>query len=345
MKERGYVIAVLGAGGEIGRELQVALRERAFPVGECRLFECGEGVAEIGDEVQEPLLGTDQIDVRGADLVFMCGTGAVAVEWAPQALEARAVVIDLTQSFADKADVPVVVPEINPGVLDAVAGGGIVANPVPGATALSVVLNPLEQLAQLKRVVVACYEPVSQAGRDGIEELARQTRDLLGGRAVENAVFPHRIAFNLIPQVGPFVVTGSTRGEWQIESQTRRVLDLPDLPITATAVLVPTFFGQGYAVNVETQQPIDAEAARRILREAPGILVLDDVGRSSYPTLVDALGAEATYVGRIRDDPTVPYGVSLWAAIDGLRKGAAVNAVQIAERIIQVARQSTADGR
>jgi len=189
------------------------------------------------------------------------------------------------------------------------------------------------EAAELKRVAVAAFEPVSSVGRAGVDELAQQTRDLLSGTSAEIGVFPRRIAFNVIPQVGDFVSGGRTRGEWLLESQIRRVLDLPDLPIAVTSVYIPAFFGQACAVWVETASPLDAAAARALLREAPGILVPD--GEDDYPTLADVIGSEATVVGRVRDDPTVPFGLALWVAVDGLRKGAAVNAVQIAERALR----------
>jgi aspartate-semialdehyde dehydrogenase len=179
--------------------------------------------------------------------------------------------------------------------------------------------------------VVASFEPVSAAGRAGIAELAQQTRDLLSGVTPDGRVFPQRIAFNLIPQAGDFVSGGRTRCEWLIESQTRRLLDLPDLPIAVTSVWVPTFFGQACAVHIETERELDAAAARALLRQAPGVVLAEERGADSYPTLAEVVGSEATHVGRVRDDPTVPHGLALWIAIDGLRKGAAVNAVQIAE--------------
>ena len=334
MTQSGYVVAVLGATGDVGRELQTALRERGFPVREWRLFDADTADATAAvPEIDAPLSGVDQINVDGAEFVFMCATEALSSEWTPRAVAAHATVIDLTQAFSQRADVPVLVPEVNAEALADAVECRVVTSPGPGATALSVVLKPLDDVAQLKRVVVAGYEPVSSAGRAAIEELAQQTRDLLGGRAVEVTAFPQRIAFNLLPQVGTPLPADRTDAEWYMESQTRRLLDLPDLPITVTSVRVPTLFGHGYVVNVETDGPIDAAHAAQVLRKAPGIIVEDTAG-SCAPTLVDVIDTEATYVGRIRDDPTVPYGITCWVAIDGLRKGAAVNAVQIAELIV-----------
>lgn len=336
MSADGYIVVLIGAGSEIGREVAAVLRERAFAVAEWRLYDDApdEHVFDE-DESGEEIFPLDEADVEGADVVFLCSAPAVAAEWAPRAAGAGALVIDVTYGLAETADVPLIVPEVNP---EAVAIGierGILVSPVPSATALTVVLKPIETTAGIRRVVVTSFEPVSAAGRAGIDELAEQTRDLLAGASPENRVFPHRIAFNLVPQVGDFLPGGRTRGEWLIESHTRRVLDLPDLPITVTSVWAPTFFGQACAVHVETERPFDAEAARVLLRQAPGVLLSDQPDGDGYPTLADVIGSEATHVGRVRDDPTVPYGVALWITIDGLRKGGAVNAVQIAERALR----------
>jgi aspartate-semialdehyde dehydrogenase len=336
MRDDGYVVAVIGAAREEGREVRTALAERGFPLARLGMYDAADRLANgSGDDVEAPPLPLDRIDLEGVDLVFTCGTESQAREWAPRAVEAGAVVIDLTQAFADQEDVPLIVPEVNPDVVGDGIDRGVLCSPAPGAIALSVILRPLDDAARLKRVVVAAFEPVSSAGRDAVEELARQTRDLLNGRSVESLVFPHRVAFNAIPQVGDFLAGGRTRGEWQIESETRRVLDLPDVAITATSVRIPTFFGQGYAVNVELMQPIDAARALAVLRESKGILALDDPATASYPTLVEALESDAVYVGRLRDDVSVPSGLNAWVAIDGARKGGAVNAVQIAEIVVR----------
>jgi aspartate-semialdehyde dehydrogenase len=332
MSEEGYVVVIIGAGSEVGREVAAVLRDRAFAVAGWRLYDdAPEDQFFDEDESGEEIFPLAEVDVEGADVVFLCSDAAV--EWAARAVAAGALVIDLTQSIAEAADAPLVVPEVNP---DAIAEGlehGMVACPIPSATALAIVLKPLDDAAELRRVVVTAFEPASAAGRAGIDELVEQTRDLISGASPERKVFPQRIAFNLIPHVGDFVSGGRTRGEWLLESQTRRVLDLPDLPIAVTSVYIPAFFGQACAVWVETASPLDAVAARALLREAPGILVSDR--EDDYPTLADVIGSEATHVGRVRDDPTVPFGLALWIAIDGLRKGAAVNAVQIAERALR----------
>ncbi|MGH7289848.1 MAG: aspartate-semialdehyde dehydrogenase [Myxococcota bacterium] len=327
----GYTVAIVGAASDLGREVQAVLRERLFPVAGWRLVDDDEDADD--DELADALVPPDAFDVSEVDLAFLCGGTEQSASFGARALEAGVVVIDLVQALSDVEGAQYVVPEVNADVVGVEPGP--LCCPVPGAAALAVVLRPLDEAAEIKRVVVTAFEPVSIAGRPGIEELAQQTRDLLSGESVEHAVFPHRIAFNLIPQVGDFVSGGRTRGEWLVESQTRRVLDLPDLPLTVTSVCVPTFYGQAYVLHVETERPLDAVAAAAVLRNAPGILLVDASTGADYPTLADTMGSEATHVGRVRDDPTVPYGLALWVVVDGLRKGGAVTAVQIAERAMR----------
>jgi aspartate-semialdehyde dehydrogenase len=335
MKTGGYVVAVIGAAGVVGCEVCSVLDERGFPAGALRLFESVGGLGEVLDERAEPLELIDPARLDGVDIAFMCATEKVSAEWAPRVVQANAVVIDLTQVFAEQADVPIVVPEVNPGEVAGYLERRILTSPVPGAAALSVVLKPLEDAAGLKRVVVTALEPVSNAGRAGIEELSRQTGDLMTGRSVEPTVFPCRVAFNLIPQIGPFLDLGWALGEWQVASQTRRVLDLPDLPMAVTNLQVPTFYGHGFAVNVEMHSPVDAASAVALLRQAPGILLVDDLAANVYPTLIDAVEHQAVCVGRIREDASVACGLDLWVTVDGTRKGSATNAVQIAEILIR----------
>ena len=332
MKPGGYSIAVVGASTLFGKQVREALRDRHFPVREWRLYERAErlGIADDGED--GAIVGSvEQADLGGVDLVFACDPVAATLS-----RPAESVMIDLTDSYGDRTDVPMIVPEVNPEEIDGYSSAGLLANPVAGAIALAIVLKPIEDTARVRRVVVASYEPASSAGNDGIEELAQQSRELLGGYGAEDSVvFPRRVAFNLIPQVGDFLGAGKTRSEWQVESQTRRLLDLPDLPITVTGVQVPIFYGQGYVVNIETEDVFEATAARDVLRASPGIVLLDEAGPQSYPTPADALETDAVHLGRLRDDPTVPFGVNLWLTVDGTRKGSAVNAVQVAELLIR----------
>lgn len=331
----GYCVAVIGATTSAGREVVAALRQRQFAVSGWRLYDSAEALGCEDADLDLPVSLLDSADLDGVDLVFCCGAEASTAAWISRAERAGALVVDLSQTVAENPEVPLIVPEVNAETAAELGERRVVAVPVPGATALSVVLKPLHEAAVLKRVVVATYQAVSGAGNPGIEELGRQTADLLNGCSVEHTVFPRRIAFNLVPQVGEFLSGGRSRGEWQIEFQTRRILGLPELPLSVTAVWVPTFFGDGYAVNVETEGPLDAERARELLREAPGIVLMDDLAENVYPSASDAVGEEATFVGRVRDDTGVPYGINLWVTVDGLCKGTAVNAVQIAELLVR----------
>jgi len=335
VKEGGYVVGVVGAADVIGRELRHALRERLFPISDLRLFGSAEDLAAVTEEDEVAMDLLDQAKLAGMDIVFISATETVAAEWAPRAVDARAVVIDLSQVFAEQPDVPIVVPEVNADAVADYGERGVITSPTPGAVAMSVILQPLANAGQLKRVVVTAMEPASTCGQAGIDELSSQTGALMTGRSVEATVFPYRMAFNLLPQVGQFLDNGGSQGERQVELQTARVLGIPDLPITVTGVQVPTFFGHGYAVNVAMEGPLESPEAAALLRDSPGVLLVDDVTSNAYPTLVDAVEGGAVCVGRIRDDPSVPYGLNLWVTVDGMRKGAALNAVQIAELLIR----------
>ncbi|MDX2168833.1 MAG: Asd/ArgC dimerization domain-containing protein [Deltaproteobacteria bacterium] len=332
MNEDGIIVAIVGAVSELGRELQDVLDTRGVVVAEWRLYDT-TNQAEDGDTSALPadLLPLDDVELEGVDVLFICGPADSAREWSERGREVGALVVDVSQGLGDSG-ATLIVPEVNADAVADAADRGVFACPVPGATALAVTLKPLDEAATLRRVVVTALEPASYRGTAGVDELATQTRQLLTGESVEPVVFPHRVAFNLIPRVGDDMPGGRVRGEWDIETQTRAVLGLPDLPLTVTSIHVPTFYGQGYAVSVETERPLDATAASDVLRGAPGVLLVEE---GSGPTLADVVGSDATQVGRLRDDPTVPYGLALWVAIDGLRKGAAVNAVQIAERALR----------
>ncbi len=324
------VVAIVGAASEIGREIQAVLEERHVPVGEWRLYDTTNEreAADVGSFPAE-LLAAEQLQFDGVDVAFLCGPSELSRAAALQASEAGALVIDLTQTLLDE-HVPLVVPEVNADEIAEGIGRGVYVSPLPGATALAIALKPLDDAAELRRVVVTALEPVSSIGTPAVDEMAAQARALLAGAPAETSVLPQRMAFNLIPQVGELLPGGRTTGEWQVESQTRRLLGLPDLPIAVTSILAPVFYGQAYLVSVETERPLDAEAAAALLRNAPGILL----ALESVPPLSDVIGSDATHVGRLRNDPTVPHGLSLWVALDGVRKGAATNAVQIAERAI-----------
>jgi len=336
MADEGVIAVILGAAGECGRELYQVAEERGLPVAEWRLY---DGFEEIAASVEdEPRVRpAEDADFAAADFVFLCGSREQSAAELPRAMRGGAIVIDVRHVLAGREDVAVMVPEVNPEAAEVVADARLVACPVPGAAALAIVLNPIEQAAVLRRVVVTCLESVASAGRAGVEELVRQTSDLLSGQDAAPALWPQRIAFNVHSQVGDVIATGATNVEWEIEQQTRRLLDLPDLPIIVSVVRIPTLFGQGFVVNAETEQPLDPEAISLVLRQAPGIFLHEGPGEgAAAPALAEAVGSEATHVGRVRADPTAPYGISFWVAFDGQRKGMVVNAVQIAESLLRV---------
>ncbi|MBX3026274.1 aspartate-semialdehyde dehydrogenase [bacterium] len=324
----GIVVAIVGAASEVGREIPIVLGERGLELADLRLYDTTNEAEEADEGVfSVPPQSPDSIDFEGVDLAFLCGPPTEARALAECAVEGGALVVDLTAALAD-GDVPLVVPEVNADVVADGIGRGVYACPTPGATALAVVLKPFDEAAELRRVAVTGFEPASMAGTPGVDELARQSRELLTGASTEAVVFSHRAAFNLIPHVGDATIGGRTQAEWDIERQARQVLGHADLPLVVTCVQVPTFYGQAYSVQVETERRLDLDAARALLRRAPGVLLADD---PSAPTLADVVGSDATHVGRLREDPTVPHGFVLWVVIDGLRKGGATNAVQIAE--------------
>jgi aspartate-semialdehyde dehydrogenase len=322
------VVAIVGAASEVGREIQTVLDERGVVVGEWRLYDTTEEGAEADSAAfADTLQPAEAVDFSGVDVAFLCGPPARTRELVEQAIEAGALVVDVSNALSG-SDVPLIVPEVNADAVAEGIGRGVYACPSPGATALAVVLKPLDEAAELRRVVVTAFEPASGAGTPGVDELAQQSRELLTGGSVEPVIFPHRVAFNVIPQVGELAHGGRTQAEWEIERQLRQILALADLPLAVTCVQVPTFYGQAYSLLVETERPLEVEAARMLLREAAGVLLAEE---GAYPTLADVIGSDATHIGRLRDDLTVPYGIALWVVIDGLRKGGATNAVQIAE--------------
>ncbi len=341
MAERGFVVALVGAASELGRDLRDVLLERGFPVSAWLLTDDNDEILSLddGDAEGAPIAVSEDTDLSTADLVFLCGSPEQTQAILPQIEQSSAIVIDLSQVLALRDEVALIVPEVNVEAIESAIDDRLLATPLPAATALAVALGPIERAARLRRLTVTCLEPVSST-EGGVEELARQTTDLLSGREPEPVLWPARIAFNLIPQVGDIGGTGATEREWQIQRQLSRILDLPDLPVSVHVVRVPTFYGQGLVVSVETEEPLDTETALELFRGAPGLHLHEGARQSSnYPTLSDAVGSEATHIGRVREDPTVPCGVSFWLAIDGLRKGTTVNAVQIAECVVREMRR------
>jgi len=330
---RPLSLALVGATGTIGRAVLEALDSLEVPVRRLRPIasprSAGTTLAFRGDElrVEAPREGA----FRGCDVAIFCAGRAVAQEWAPRAWAEGCAVVDDSPAFRREPDVPLVVPEVNPGALAGFRARGVVANPSAAATALALVLAPLRARAGLRRVVVSTYHSASGLGQGGIEELERQARDLLNLREPDPGVhFPHRLAFNVIPQVGAFESGASTEGEEQLVHDTRKILDEPALPISATAVRVPVFFGHSAAVNVGTRARLGAVAARAALATAAGVKVVDDPRERVYPMPMLVGSEDVALVGRLRDDPSQENGLDLFVSIENTRKGAATNAVQVA---------------
>jgi aspartate-semialdehyde dehydrogenase len=330
-----FKVAVVGATGNVGREMLSVLAERVFPYSEVTALASSRSVGtemSFGERIIKAK-ALQHHDFSDTDIVLMSAGSAVAKEYAPKIAAQGAIVIDNSSFWRMDRGVPLIVPEVNAHALDAGIPKGIVANPNCSTAQLVVALKPLHDAATIKRVVVATYQSVSGAGRDAMDELFRQTRAAFVADPIETVLFTKQIAYNVIPHIDTFLDSGYTKEEWKMMVETQKILD-PDIQVTATCVRVPVFIGHSEAVNLEFEKPITAAQARAILREAPGILVVDKHEDGGYITPVEVAGEDATYVSRIRKDPTVEHGLSLWVVSDNLRKGAALNAVQIAECLI-----------
>src|SRR5689334_13727116 len=331
----GYKVAVVGATGNVGREMLNILAERAFPADEVVALASRRSMGtdvSYGDKTLK-VKTLDQYDFSDVDICLMSAGGAVSKEFSPKIAAEGAVVIDNSSCWRYDADVPLVVPEVN---ADAVAGfrkKGIIANPNCSTAQLVVALKPLHDRAKIKRVVVATYQSVSGAGKEAMDELFTQTKSVFTLQEMESKKFPKRIAFNLIPQIDVFMEDGYTKEEWKMVAETKKILD-PKIKLTATCVRVPVFISHSEAVNIEFENPITADEARDILRSAPGCLVIDKREPGGYATPYECAGEDATYISRIREDGTVENGLMMWVVSDNLRKGAALNAIQIAEVLI-----------
>jgi aspartate-semialdehyde dehydrogenase len=337
VKRESYNVAIVGATGAVGEQLREVLEERQFPVGELRLLaserSAGQFLPFQSKQVRVGILNEDSF--RGTDIALFSAGGKVSAKFAPLAVTAGAVVVDNTSHFRMERDVPLVVPEVNPKEIAKYKTRGIVANPNCSTIQMVVALKPLHDAARIKRVVVSTYQSVSGAGRMAMEELSQQVAALFNGREMKKEKFPHQIAFNCIPHIDVFMDDGYTKEEWKMIQETRKILGEPSLAVTATTVRVPVFCSHSESVNVETQSKLTAAQAKALLRDAPGILLADVPGENIYPMAIDAVGKDAIYVGRVREDASVANGLNLWVVADNLRKGAALNAVQIAEILIR----------
>jgi aspartate-semialdehyde dehydrogenase len=331
-----YRVAVVGATGAVGREMLKTLAERNFPVSEVVALASARSAGQevsFGEKTVLKIRNLDTFDFTGWDIGLFSPGASVSAVHAPRAAAAGCVVIDNTSQFRMDPDVPLVVPEVNPHHLARFSKRNIIANPNCSTIQMVVALKPLHDRWTIKRVVVSTYQSVSGAGKEAMDELFNHTKKVFVYEAEKPEQFTKEIAFNVIPHIDRFMDDGSTKEEWKMAVETKKILD-PDIAVHATCVRVPVFIGHGEAVNVEFAQPVTAGEARAALREAPGIEVVDVREDGGYVTPVECAGEDAVYVSRIRKDPTVPHGLSFWCVSDNLRKGAALNAVQIAETLV-----------
>jgi len=331
----GYRVAVVGATGAVGREIIKTLVEREFPIKDIVALASARSVGQeisFGDKRVLKVQNLDTFDFTGTDIGLFSPGAAISKVHAPRAAAAGCLVIDNTSEFRMDPDVPLVVPEVNPQALKKIRKG-IIANPNCSTIQMLVALKPLHDRFKIKRVVVSTYQSVSGAGKEGMDELFNQTKASFVNDPAAPEIFTKPIAFNCIPHIDKFMEDGSTKEEWKMVVETKKILD-PDIAVHATCVRVPVFIGHSEAVNVEFHNPVTVAEARQALRDAPGIIVMDTREDGGYITPIDCAGEDATFVSRLRKDPTIENGLSFWCVSDNLRKGAALNAVQIAETVI-----------
>jgi aspartate-semialdehyde dehydrogenase len=337
VKKDKYNVAVVGATGAVGEQMREVLEERAFPVGELRLLaserSAGQFLEFMGKNVRVDVLTEESF--AGIDIGLFSAGGSVSAKFGSLAVSSGAVIVDNTSHFRMAPDVPLVVPEVNAQEIADYKSRGIIANPNCSTIQMVVALKPIHDAARIKRVVVSTYQSVSGAGRKAMDELSQQVTALYNGQDLAMEKFPHQIAFNCIPHIDAFMDGGYTKEEVKMIDETRKILGEPSLRITATSVRVPVFCGHSESINVETEKKLTAADVKALLREAPGVIVADEPENNLYPMAIDATGKDATFVGRIREDDSVPNGLNLWVVADNLRKGAALNAVQIAEILIR----------
>jgi len=336
-KKNKYIVAIVGATGAVGEEMISILEDREFPVEKLRLFASerseGKTLAFRDNEVLVETLSKNSF--RGIDIALFSAGGERSKIWAPVAVKSGCIVIDNSSQWRMDPEVPLVVPEVNPH--DLKWHKGIIANPNCSTIQMVVVLKPIHDSARIKRVVVTTFQSVSGTGKKAMEELMQQTVDLLNFRQVQATVYPHQIAFNCIPHIDSILENGYTKEEMKMVNETRKIMGEDSIRITATAVRVPVFRCHSESLNIETEKKITADEVRAVLSAAPGIVIYDAPDKNVYPVPVDVADKDETYVGRIREDESIENGINLWIVADNLRKGAALNAVQIAEKLIGMA--------
>jgi len=336
MAKKLWNVAVAGATGAVGNQMIECLEERNFPIGKIKYLASERSVGKIlefkGKPVAVELLSHDAFE--GIDIALFSAGGGRSLEFCPSAAKAGAICIDNSSAWRMDPDVPLVVPEVNPHAIAQYKKKGIIANPNCSTIQMVVALKPIHDFATIKRLVVSTYQAVSGTGKKAIDELRKQSGEMLNGRPAEAKVYPHRIAFNCLPQIDSFEPNGYTKEEMKMINETRKIMEA-DIRVTATTVRVPVFYGHSESVNIETVKKVTVAQAFELFRHAPGCKLVDDVAKGIYPMPIDAAGQDLTYVGRIREDESVENGLNLWIVADNIRKGAATNAVQIAEILIK----------
>ncbi|MCX7793311.1 MAG: aspartate-semialdehyde dehydrogenase [Thermodesulfovibrionales bacterium] len=336
-KKDSYVVAVVGATGAVGEEMILILEERDFPVRELRAFaserSLGKKIEFRSREIPVETLNEDSF--KGVDIALFSAGAERSKVWAPVAVRSGCVVIDNSSQWRMEPDVPLVVPEVNPQ--DLKWHKGIIANPNCSTIQMVVALKPLHDVAKIKRIVVTTFQSVSGTGKKAMDELLQQTADLLNFRDIKCNVYPHQIAFNVLPHIDKFLENGYTKEEMKMVNETKKIMGDPSIRVTATTVRVPVFRGHSESVNIETEKKLSANEVRAILSQAPGVIVFDAPEKNVYPLPVHVAGKDEVYVGRIREDESIPNGINMWIVADNLRKGAALNAIQIAEKLIEMA--------
>ncbi|MBA4390883.1 MAG: aspartate-semialdehyde dehydrogenase [Syntrophus sp. (in: bacteria)] len=335
MKE--YTVAVAGATGAVGNEMIKTLEQRKFPVKTLKLLASSRSVGKTisfrGEEIKVEELNENSF--KGVDIGLFSPGGSVSLKFAPIAAASGCVVVDNTSAFRMDPDVPLVVPEVNEDAIKNYKKKGIIANPNCSTIQMVVVLKPLHDAAKIKRVVVSTYQAVSGTGKKAIHELEQQILAIYANKKVENKVYPYQIAFNCLPHIDSFIENGYTKEEMKMVNETKKILEDDSIAVTATTVRVPVFYGHSESVNIEFEREITPDEARKILKKAPGVKVVDDPSKNLYPLAIHAAGKDDTFVGRIRKDESIAHGLNMWIVADNIRKGAALNAVQIAEVLIK----------
>jgi len=337
MKKEKYNVVVAGATGAVGNEMVVTLEQRNFPVDKLKLLSSTRGAGtKIGFKGKEYTVEVmNENSFAGMDIGLFSPGGSISQKFAPIAGKAGCVVIDNTSAFRMDPEVPLIVPEVNAHAVAGYHKKNIIANPNCSTIQMVVALKPIHDAARIKRVVVSTYQSVSGTGKRAIKELENQVLAIYNQQEIKKEVYPHQIAFNCLPHIDVFLENGYTKEEMKMVNETQKIMEDDSIRVTATTVRVPVFYGHSESVNIETEKKLSPDEVRKILSRAPGIVVVDDPKKSEYPLAIHAAGKDETFVGRIREDESIPNGINMWVVADNIRKGAALNAVQIAEILIQ----------